>query len=82
MSAIRLAPGASIADHIRYEEEVVFVHQGTLIMTVDGQQVELTKGDNFSTPINAVRSFSNHGEQDAMAYITRRTNSPKKPSFI
>ncbi|MCI2285432.1 cupin domain-containing protein [Colwellia sp. MSW7] len=68
--------------HIRYEEEVVFVHQGEVTMNVDGENLTLGKGDTFTTPIEATRSFENQGDSETILYITRRNDQPKAAKFL
>jgi quercetin dioxygenase-like cupin family protein len=79
---LKLAEGAKITDHIRYEEEVIFVHQGQLKITLDGETLLLGKGDTFTTPIKATRSFIQQGKEDCILYITRRHDQPQAPTFI
>ena len=74
--------GAKINEHIRYEEEVLFVHQGEVEITVDDETLLLEKGDTFTTPIESIRSFAHKGSQDCILYITRRHDQPKAPKFI
>lgn len=80
--ALKLSTGARINEHIRYEEEVLFVHQGEVEITVDDETLLLEKGDTFTTPIESIRSFANKGGQDCILYITRRHDQPKAPKFI
>lgn len=80
--ALKLNTGAKINEHIRYEEEVLFVHQGEVEITVDDEALLLEKGDTFTTPIESTRSFSHKGSQDCILYITRRHDQPKAPKFI
>tara|TARA_R110001583_G_scaffold2233_7_gene16422 strand:+ start:6423 stop:7421 length:999 start_codon:yes stop_codon:yes gene_type:complete len=79
---LKLAQGAKVNDHIRFEEEVIFVHQGEVSITVDGETLSLDKGDTFTTPINATRSFTQQGTADCILYITRRHDHPQAPKFI
>lgn len=79
---LKLAQGAKVNDHIRYEEEVIFVHQGEVNITVDGEILSLAKGDTFTTPIKATRSFTQQGKCDSILYITRRHDQPQVPKFI
>lgn len=81
LRALRLAAGASVAPHRRCEEEVIFVQAGELRITVDGQAIDLGEGDTFTTPIGAVRSFSNEGAGACIVYITRRGDRPSPPEF-
>ena len=80
--ALKLSQGAKVDAHIRFEEEVIFIHQGQMEITVDGETLLLEKGDTFTTPIEATRSFNHVGEQDCISYITRRTDHPAAPKFI
>lgn len=79
--ALRFDSGASIPAHRRFEEEVLFVQSGRLLTTVDGESIELGRGDTFSTPVGASRSFVNSGENDCIAYVTRRGDRPQPPEF-
>jgi quercetin dioxygenase-like cupin family protein len=79
---LKLAQRAKVNDHIRYEEEVIFVHQGEVNITVDGETLSLGKGDTFTTPIKATRSFTQHGKCDSILYITRRYDQPQAPKFL
>jgi quercetin dioxygenase-like cupin family protein len=78
---LKLLPGANIPAHQRSEEEVIFVHQGRLSINVEGQMVELAEGDNFTTPVDSIRSFTNGSDTEMVCYITRRGDRPQKPVF-
>ena len=78
---LKLAAGAEIPSHIRSEEEGLFVDQGKIKITVDGDTIELGEGDNFTTPIGANRSFVNNGGSDLIVYVTRGGDAPKAPQF-
>lgn len=82
MRGLKLASLAQVPMHRREEEEVIFVHQGEVTVTVDDETITLVEGDNFTTPIGAQRSFVNQGTDVAILYVTRRGNKPKKPLFI
>lgn len=79
---LKLAEKAKVKDHIRYEEEVIFVHQGEVNIHVDGEKLTLGKGDTFTTPIESTRSFENQGDRDCILYITRRNDQPQAPKFM
>jgi quercetin dioxygenase-like cupin family protein len=79
--ALKLQAGATIPLHQRAEEEVIFVHQGSLSITVDEETIQLVAGDNFTTPIGSERSFSNLSDSESICYITRRGDSPQLPVF-
>jgi quercetin dioxygenase-like cupin family protein len=50
-------------------------------MTVDGESITLSEGDNFTTPIGSMRSFSNKSEQETVLYVTRKGDKPLPPAF-
>jgi quercetin dioxygenase-like cupin family protein len=79
--ALRLQAKAQIPAHRRAEEEVIFVLEGELSIEIDGQTLILAAGDTFTTPIDATRSFINHGDEACICYITRRGDLPKAPLF-
>lgn len=79
---LKLQAGAKVNDHIRFEEEVIFVHQGQVSITVDNETILLGKGDTFTTPIESVRSFENKGSDESILYITRRHDTPKPAKFV
>ncbi|MBU3020698.1 cupin domain-containing protein [Aestuariibacter sp. A3R04] len=80
--ALKFKPGSFIDAHKRFEEEVVFVQEGSIKMHVDGEVLILSKGDTFTTPIGAARSFAQHGDEAALIYVTRRGDVAKAPEFI
>ncbi|OUS72302.1 cupin [Pseudoalteromonas sp. A601] len=82
ISALKLQPNAEIAQHIRFEEEVIFVHQGCLTIDLGEEVLKLNEGDTFSVPIEHSRAFSNQTDGDCIVYVTRRNDSPIPPNFI
>jgi quercetin dioxygenase-like cupin family protein len=81
LRALRLGPGAVVPAHRRQEEEVLFVQQGRLQVTVGDESLELGTGDTFTTPPGAVRSFGNDGAEACDVYVTRRGDHPRAPEF-
>ena len=81
MRTLKLAPESLVPAHIRQEEEVIFVQQGVFNVAVDGEALVLKQGDTFTTPIGSKRSFSNHGKNDCIVYITRRHDHPEAAEF-
>lgn len=79
--ALKFKMGATIPTHHRGEEEVIFVHQGSLLITIDGEIIKLVEGDNFTTPIGSMRSFVNLSDAETICYITRRGDKPAAPTF-
>ncbi|MDC9507984.1 MULTISPECIES: cupin domain-containing protein [Pseudoalteromonas] len=82
ISALKLQPDAQVAPHIRFEEEVIFVHQGSVTIDLGDEVLTLNQGDTFSVPIEHVRAYSNNSQTDCVLYITRRHDAPKDPQFV
>lgn len=69
---LTVAPGANVPpphSH-RDNEEMVYVLEGTLRYTVDGQSRDLRPGDWMHTPKGSVHAFSNPHEVLARALVT------------
>lgn len=81
MRALKMAPGATIDTHRRFEEEVIFTQQGTFRIEADNDVLELQAGDTFTTPVGVKRTFSNPGPDHCIVYITRRHDRPQAPEF-
>jgi quercetin dioxygenase-like cupin family protein len=81
LRALRFEPGSSVPPHRRHEEEVIFVQQGELQVSVDGEALVLVPGDTFTTPVGGVRFFANNGAEPCALYITRRGDQPAAPEF-
>jgi quercetin dioxygenase-like cupin family protein len=79
---LEIDSGCGVPSHRRFEEEVIFVLQGTLTISVAGEKLVLTGGDTFTTPIGALRSFDNSGPNSCRMYITRRGNHPQMAEFV
>lgn len=82
LRALKIEPGATVPVHVRKEEEVIFVQQGSCRVSVEGESLELTPGDTFTTPIGSSRSLTNPGREACTIYITRRSNQPVTPEFV
>ena len=81
LRGLKLQEGAIIPAHVRHEEEVIFVDQGQVKITVDGNTIELFEGDNFTTPIGSTRSIENSGSSELILYVTRRGDKPAAAVF-
>ncbi len=79
---IRLDAGRQTARHRRYEEEVILMHRGRLSVNLPDGDVDLGPGDVLTIPLEMPRSFSNHGETVAEAYVVRGGDAPEPPTFI
>jgi quercetin dioxygenase-like cupin family protein len=79
--SLQLSPGAQVPAHARREAEVIFVHRGTLTVTVEGQQRSLGQGDLITTPIGARRSFGNIDAGRCDLIVVRGGNAPTAPEW-
>jgi len=77
-----LEPDAMISDHIRYEEEVILVHQGKLSVYCLDQLFTLAEGDLFTAPINSIRRYYNSNDKPVELWVVRRGNHPRAASFV
>lgn len=80
--ALKYSPKSKIPEHVRDEEEVIFVQSGRLNANINGLVLALEKGDTLSVPISAIRSFENSASDNAIVYVTRRHNIPMPPKFV
>ncbi len=74
---LTLQPGASISSHTRAEEEVLFVHAGSLTIKLPDAQFALNQGDLFTTPIDMPREYTNTGTEAVETIVVRRGNHPE-----
>ncbi|WP_376097754.1 cupin domain-containing protein [Roseomonas sp. CCTCC AB2023176] len=79
---LRVETGARIPPHVRDEEEVIFVHRGTLEVTVDGEAVDMAAGDTFTTPKGATRSFRALSSDGVLAYVVRGGDQAGAVRFV
>ena len=79
---LRLQEGAAIPDHRRSEEEVVFVHEGQLQVSLGGQSRQLGPGDLVTAPVDMVRSYVNDGTGACDLVVVRGGDSPAAPQWV
>ncbi len=77
-----VSAGGAIPAHKRFEEEVLFVQQGSLKVKNGVDDVTLTKGDTMTVPIEMPRSFTNESAEDAIIYVVRKGDSPKAIKWL
>ena len=76
------APGAALAGHAREEEEVIFVHQGSISVSWEDGELTLIEGDVLTVPVGLVHRFSNGGDDAAQIYVVRGGNSPAAAQWV
>ena len=72
-----LQSGAQSDVHVRPQEEVLLMHRGSLILTVDDCAFDLTPGDVMSIPVGRPRRYRNSGNGTCELYIVDRGESPQ-----
>lgn len=71
LRCLKLASGAAVPLHVRHEEEVIFVHRGTLLVTTPQGDVVMGAGDTFTTPKGLPRGFRATSSDGCVAYVVR-----------
>ena len=79
---LSLQPSVEIPLHVRYEEEVIIVQQGELLVDIDGHTTTLSPGDVFTAPIDQPRRYLSQAQQPLDAFIVRRGNHPLAAKFV
>ena len=71
MFELTVGPGARVppAHSHSNNEEVVYVLEGTLRYSVDGEMRDLTPGERMFSPRNSVHAFSNPHDRPARALV-------------
>lgn len=76
-----LANGGVIPGHSRSEEEVVFVHQGSVSLVWDSESIQLNAGDTTTIPKGMNKSLRTSSDAGATLYIVRGGDVPAAPSW-
>lgn len=82
LRALKMQSGAAVPAHIRHEEEVIFVHKGTLAITTPAGTVVLGAGDTFTTPKGLSRAFRATSSDGCMAYVVRGGDEAGEVHFV
>jgi quercetin dioxygenase-like cupin family protein len=81
MRRLRIAAGASIPKHLRSDQEVIIVQDGSIDVSTPGYDFSLNKGDLFSAPRNLEREYSNTTDTVADLIVVRPGNQPVAAEF-
>ncbi len=68
--------GASLPFHAREEEEVVYLHRGSLSFQWEHGELLMEEGDVLTVPKQLMHGFSNAGDSSALVYVVRGGNTP------
>jgi len=78
---LKLETGATIPQHSRNEQEVIFVQSGTLEFNWTNGKLVLGAGDTLTVPVGLVHGFRNPASADAIAFVIRGAAAPAAPVF-
>lgn len=81
LRCVKMSPGSLIESHHRLEEEVIYVFTGSMVMEWQGGRLDLGKGDVLTVPEKLDRLFRNAGEETAIIYMVRGSDSPLAPQW-
>ncbi|MFT5136577.1 MAG: mannose-6-phosphate isomerase-like protein (cupin superfamily), partial [Arenicella sp.] len=81
MRRIRIAPGAGIPKHLRSDQEVIIVQDGSIEVSTPEYDFNLNKGDLFSVPRNLPREYHNATLTYADLIVVRPGNQPTAAEF-
>lgn len=70
-----------IPRHARDEEEVVFIHDGAVIMSWEDDTIILRKGDTITVPKEVVRSWQTIDGASASLFVVRGSDAPQAPMW-
>jgi quercetin dioxygenase-like cupin family protein len=76
---VRMQPGASVPIHARQEVEVLFVHSGQLVVSIEGIDIVLNQGDYFTVPMRQMRSWHNRDTTPNDIQVVRGGDHPSAP---
>lgn len=79
---IQIDAGATTPKHSRAEEEVLFVHRGSLQVTTPLHSFILNQGDVFTVPIGLKRSFENVSDITADLIVVRGSHAPDAATML
>ncbi|MGE0801899.1 MAG: cupin domain-containing protein [Lautropia sp.] len=76
---VRMQPAATIPPHARKEVEVLFVQEGSVAVTIQGETITLNRGDYFSLPVGVPRSWRNPGAARNDVQVVHGGDHPAAP---
>lgn len=71
VSFTRIPPGASIGyhEHLSPREEVYNIVEGTGVVTIDGEETRVKKGDVIFTPVGSLHGLVNDSEDKMDVFV-------------
>ena len=77
-----LQAGAELPFHAREEEEVVYLHRGSLSYQWDGGELLMEEGDGLTVPKHLMHGFTNPGADLALVYVVRGGDAPAAARWL
>ena len=79
---LQIGSGAGIPEHVRAEEEVLMMHEGTLSFEWPGGKLDIGPGDTLTVPTGLRRRFSNRTKAPVWAFVVRGGDHPRPPEWM
>lgn len=79
---LHIDAGAKTPEHSRAEEEVLFVHRGSLHVSTPQYDFTLNQGDLFTVPIGLKRIFENLGDTVVDLIVVRGGHAPSAATLL
>lgn len=79
---LRLEADAVVPAHVRDEEEVLFVQEGSLSVETPDGTIVMVPGDTFTTPKGLARSFRALSADGCAVFVLRGGDAPAMPRFV
>jgi mannose-6-phosphate isomerase-like protein (cupin superfamily) len=74
--------GALLPFNARREEEVIYLHKGSLSYQWEGGELLLEEGDVLTVPKNLMHGFCNTGATPAVIYVVRGSDKPAAATWM
>ncbi len=71
-----LAPHTALPFHARMEEEVIYLHRGSIAFQWQQESLDLAEGDVLTVPKGLMHGYVNHSDEAAVAYVVRGGDCP------
>lgn len=79
---LELQAGAVLPFHARQEEEVIYLHRGSLSYQWDDGELEMGPGDVLTVPKQLMHGFSNSGDETALVFVVRGGDAPEPAIWL
>lgn len=77
LRGLRVTAESQSPTYWRYEEEVLLIHQGSLVLRWDGGSLQLSEGDTLTVPKLLPHALLNPCDRESVAFVIRGTDQPQ-----